>query len=429
MRKAEEEEVHGRPISNVAVKVLFSQIRATAARVMGSDAARYRNRNKMWSTTTALNPPSLWVTINFNDLHDPIAQIFSGESIDMDHFEDKTGPSLQTRARNIARDPYAAAAYFHFMIRLMFRTLFGIEQTPHQVKTHPGVLGHLSSYFGSVESQGRGSLHQHTHFWMKDAPTSPVMRQKLQSVDFREKISAYIAANIHAHVPGIDSAGCLRISRNEIDVGYARALDPDDPDFWEKFVEVEHRVARSKQVHRCQERVCLISDKHGNLRCKRHAPFPCSPTAFIDENGKWNAKRSYEYFNSWCPAISVSARCNNNIKLLTNGPETKSSTIYATSYASKNQQKTYNLSAVTAREYAYQDTSMHRPLLTSLREQQRHLLFRLVHRINCEQEISAPMVMSLLMGWGDSYQSHNYTTVYWSSFVCALLSCFPHLKT
>ena len=248
LKKAEEEEVHGRPISNVAVKTLFSQIRATAARVLGSDATRYRNRNKMWSTTTALNPPSLWVTINFNDLHDPVAQIFSGESIDMDHFENKTGPSLQTRAWNIARDPYAAAAYFHFMIRLIFRTLFGIERTQHQVKAHPGVLGHLSSYFGSVESQGRGSLHQHTHFWMKNAPTSPVMRQKLQSVEFREKISAYISANIHAHVPGIDSADCLRISRNEIDVGYARALDPDDPNFWEKFVEVEHRVARSKQV-------------------------------------------------------------------------------------------------------------------------------------------------------------------------------------
>ena len=93
--------------------------------------------------------------------------------------------------------------------------------------------------------------------------------------------------------------------------------------------------------------MCLIPDRRGDLRCKRHAPFPCSPTAFIDENGKWNAKRIYAYFNSWCPAISVSARCNNDIKLLTNGPETKSSTIYATSYASKNQQKTYNLSAVT----------------------------------------------------------------------------------
>ena len=75
------------------------------------------------------------------------------------------------------------------------------------------------------------------------------MRQKLQSIEFREKILTYIAANIHAHVPGIDSADCLRISRNEIDVGYACALNPDDPDFGEKFVEVEHRVARSKQVH------------------------------------------------------------------------------------------------------------------------------------------------------------------------------------
>ena len=123
----------------------------------------------MWSITTALNPPSLWVTINFNDLHDRVAQIFSGEHINMDHFKNNMGLSLQTRARNIAQDPYATAAYFHFMNRLIFCTLFSIERTPHQVKARPGVLGHLSSYFGSVESQGRGSLHQHIYFWMKDA--------------------------------------------------------------------------------------------------------------------------------------------------------------------------------------------------------------------------------------------------------------------
>ena len=314
------------------------------------------------------------------------------------------------------------------MIKLIFRTLLGIERTPYQVKTHPGVLGHLSAYFGSVESQGRGSLHQHTHLWMKDALTSVEMQEKLQSSDFREKIAAYIAANIHAHISGVDSSDSLHLTHNEVDVGYARALNPESSDFWEKFVDVENRVARAKQIHTCQEHICLVPDKHGNLHCKRHAPFPCSDTAFIDVNGNWNPKRIYEYVNSWCPAISVFARCNNDIKLLTNGPETKSTTIYSTSYASKNQQKTHNLSPVTSRELAYQETA-NQAQLTSLREQQRHLLFRLVHRINCEQEMSGPMVISLLMGWGDSYQSHNYTTVYWSSFVATLLHQYPELKT
>lgn len=66
--------------------------------------------------------------------------------------------------------------------------------------------------------------------------------------------------------------------------------------------------------------------------------------------------------------------------------------------------------------------------MDDLRNQQRLLLFRLVHTINREQELAAPMVMSYLMGWGDTYRSHHYTPIYWSSFVSALFAVYGHLK-
>lgn len=58
---------------------------------------------------------------------------------------------------------------------------------------------------------------------------------------------------------------------------------------------------------------------------------------------------------------------------------------------------------------------------------QRLLLFRLLHSINREQEIAAPMVDSLLMGWGDVYRSHHYSPIYWSTFKSALLREIPSL--
>ena len=54
-----------------------------------------------------INPPSLWITINPSDLHDPIAQIFAGEDIDMDKFASTLGLSKETRAVNVANDPFA----------------------------------------------------------------------------------------------------------------------------------------------------------------------------------------------------------------------------------------------------------------------------------------------------------------------------------
>ena len=56
------------------------------------------------------------------------------------------------------------------------------------------------------------------------------------------------------------------------------------------------------------------------------------------------------------------------------------------------------------------------------------MIFRLVHAINREQELAEPMVISYLMNWGDTYRSHHYSPIYWSSFVNILLKKFPLLK-
>lgn len=67
------------------------------------------------------------------------------------------------------------------------------------------------------------------------------------------------------------------------------------------------------------------------------------------------------------------------------------------------------------------------PYLTSIKDQQRLLLFRVAHAINREQELSGPMVMSYLMGWGDVYRSHTYVPIYWTSFITFLQASFADL--
>ena len=112
---------------------------------------------------------------------------------------------------------------------------------------------------------------------------------------------------------------------------------------------------------------------------------------------------------------------------MTNGGDTKNITFYVTSYAAKKQGKNHNLSAIMADGYAYHLNHPKPEYSDSVRDQQRLLLFRLVHCINREQELAAPMVISYLMGWGDVYRSHTYSPIYWSSFLSALFSAFPEL--
>ena len=118
-------------------------------------------------------------------------------------------------------------------------------------------------------------------------------------------------------------------------------------------------------------------------------------------------------------------RCNHDLKLITNGVETRDSGWYITQYATKKQGRSHNRSAVLARAYAYHERDdLYR---NSLQDRHRLLLIRCMSALNREQELSGPQVMSYLMGWGDSYKSHNYTPVNWWSLKKALARKFPYL--
>lgn len=145
-------------------------------------------RGQVWGTCLMLRGPSLWLTINPCDLHDPIMQLFAGEEIDMDQFNAKLGPDSSHRAANVAQDPYAAAKFFFFIINTVLSTLFGIEVSKDHVYSQPGLLGRITDYFGVVEAQGRGTLHVHMLLWLEDAPNAEEMHLLLQRESFRERI-------------------------------------------------------------------------------------------------------------------------------------------------------------------------------------------------------------------------------------------------
>ena len=219
---------------------------------MGSDQSRYQLRSQMWSTSIYLSPPSLWITINPCDLHDPIAQLFAGENIDMDKFSALAGPDKDACTRNIPEDPYAAAKFFHFLIKTILETLFGIKVTPYQICSTKGIYGRVAGYFGAVESQGHGTLHLHIILWLKHAPTSEEMQELLKSQDFQDCVKAFIHANISAYAPGLETADAIKSIPNNTDIAYSRPPHPNSEDYKNQVKLYELHLARAKQVHTCE---------------------------------------------------------------------------------------------------------------------------------------------------------------------------------
>ncbi|KIO11877.1 hypothetical protein M404DRAFT_72474, partial [Pisolithus tinctorius Marx 270] len=109
--------------------------------------------------------------------------------------------------------------------------------------------------------------------------------------------------------------------------------------------------------------------------------------------------------NNYCPLILTNLRCNNDIKINTNGKDTKDVTFYVTAYATKKQKKSHNLSALMASALAYHEND---PRYEDIRKQNRLLLYRCINVINREAELSGPQVVSYIMGYGDTFRSHCY---------------------
>jgi hypothetical protein len=373
---------------------------ASLARVTGSDNCRTQYRGRIWGTCLYKGSPSLWLTINPSDIHDPIAQIFVGEEINMDNFCATMGPDGNRRAQNIARDPYAAAKYFFFIIDAILRTLFQIEAKQNQVKSGMGILGRISAYFGVVEAQGRGTLHLHMLIWFCNTPNMYELHELMRTEEFRNRLRDFIKRNIRAHLDNLDEE-TIRNMPKESDLPYSRPPNPESPTWLEEMHDRERRVVRSSQIHTCTRATCLRFDRHGNLVCKRRAPWRLSAEEYVDEYGDWNPKRTYGFLNNYCPAISTTICCNNDIKLLTNGKETKDATWYTTDYATKKQSKNNNVSALMAKALLYhQDHSDH---IDSLLERNRMLLFRCQQAVNREMELSGPQVMAYFDGMGRQY--------------------------
>jgi len=118
-------------------------------------------------------------------------------------------------------------------------------------------------------------------------------------------------------------------------------------------------------------------------------------------------------------------RCNNDIKINTNGRDTKDVTFYITAYATKKQKKTHNLSALIATALPYHSAN---PQYEEIRERNCLLLYRCMNVINRETELSGPQVVSYIMGYGDNYTSHNYSPLYTALLMSTLKLLFPEIS-
>jgi Helitron helicase-like domain at N-terminus len=287
-----------------------------------------------------------------------------------------------------------------------------------------GIFGLVSAYFGVIEVQGRGSLHVHMLLWLKNAPNADEMLELLGEEGFRKKVATYIDHVIHGHLDGFDER-YVKGNDREPHISFSRPPDPRAPDWEARMKEMEWKLARAHQVHVCKRSTCLQRNSKGNFVCKRRAPWPLIERTVVHATGVLDIRRTYGFLNAYSPAILVALRCNNDLKVVIYGSDTKNLGMYLTNYQSKDPAKTYNMSALLSSALMYHQG--HLSHLGSVQEQNRLLIYRCFNILNRQAELSAPQVMSYLMNWGDRFVSHQYVPVYWGQLAGVLKRVYPLL--
>ena len=126
--------------------------------------------------------PSIFLTINPTDINSRVALYFAGVNLDLHAIIPSNLPTTYERVEIIASHPVATVKLFHRLITTVLETMIASEK----------VLGPVKAYFGTVENQGRGSLHLHMLIWLDHDYTPAQLREKIKDEQFRNNLKDYL---------------------------------------------------------------------------------------------------------------------------------------------------------------------------------------------------------------------------------------------
>ena len=84
----------------------------------------------------------------------------------------------------------AAARFFDLMCQAFIKNVLGV------CKSHQGIFGETLAYYGTVEQQGRLTLHLHMLVWLKSSLSPQEIRDRImdRTSDFQKKMVEYLEA-------------------------------------------------------------------------------------------------------------------------------------------------------------------------------------------------------------------------------------------
>ncbi|KAJ7088933.1 hypothetical protein C8R44DRAFT_649222, partial [Mycena epipterygia] len=267
---------------------------------------------------------------------------------------------------------------------------------------HPGLYGETDSYYGTVEQQGRLTLHMHMLLWIKNALSPQEIRERVLEPDgaFQKDMIAYLEAchvgefltgtlaEVKAKVPyhNKQRQGLHDVIFNEVmTAAPVRYEDPtqtlpvappplckecigllcencnDIRNWWVSYEETVDDLILRSNVHSCRKPVAgtdlskplvpgsrMRTEVRGCLRkdgtCSARFPREVFTKTEVDpKDGAINVKKLEPMINCVTPDLTYCLRCNTDVTSLLSGTSIKAVVAYISDYVTKATLKLYHI--------------------------------------------------------------------------------------
>jgi hypothetical protein len=430
-----------------AEKACFQVIKdldSVSGKVHGSTTSKKYMRNEIWSLISHRGAPSWYITLSPADLKHPIC-IYWADT------KEKFEPSIvnyNERASLVCRNPAAGARFFDFVVRTFIEHVLGVGAH------HRGLYGDTSAYYGTVEQQGRLTLHLHLLLWLRGCVTPQVLREKLMdpNSDWQKKIVDWLeSCQMGEFMTGSKDVVEAKVSAWSKSPDYKDPTEtmPEPPppmckkvhenckrcdnvkSWWGCFKNTVDDILMKSNIHNCRRSMNKDSThnkKHAYVgclenkwgKCKARFPRPTRAQTDIDPGtGALNLKKCEPWMNNITPIVTYLFRCNTDVTCLFSGTAIKGVVLYVSDYITKSSLKTHvifdSIKAVFTKNREMIGSSL------PSKEKARQLMSKVVNLLSTKMEMGAPMICMYLLGNPDHYTDHTFIPFYWQSFVSEVL--------
>lgn len=409
---------------------LMSSLGMIARHIPGSDGYKVTLRNQIRALILYRGTPTLFITLNPSDVDHPLVRLYAGDEVNLEDMSRGEGLDPWRRKMMAAKNPAACALFFDRIIKRFIKVILRYG------RNEPGLYGQCDAYFGTVEAQGKGTLHCHMLIWLKGHLSPRLLREAMHSSDeYREKTFKWLESIIKCELP--EDPHSEAIAQRESRVRSKELGDPHPgtqlpqiltasrsnyTQFWNEvrgdlrqlLNEYSWHVHQStcwKYLRRCQEK------KDSN--CRMGMDGVMHMKTFLDpETGSIVLRRRHPMIAPYSDVVVYLLRCNMDIKFIGSGHAARAFIYYVTDYITKPSLPVHaGMSALSLAVAKVRNRLVDAHDNTE-EPNSGALIGAVITAVNSmmgRHEISHPQVMSYLIGGGDHYTAEKFNILQWGS--------------